>query len=550
MLFLAVLVPIYALLVLSTGAYLRSLQKEAVDHTQAMLDLNVRELEEEMNRIDRYYFNLEEKNVAYQEILDWEDSSADRLACYQIFHEMVDQNSLTMYPEALTLYLEEKDELLFTQNAYLTYDRNALQQSLQTAREVHQPQKWKPSVIGGRSYLIHTIGYDGVYLGVLIDLQDIMDGIRGQSSYDGVRVLASSKRPDADFADLVCSTGIAWTDTEIFVLLGKGEVSAAMPMISRIALIVGLILLIFLPILLILLSTRLIIRPTQVIVNGMAHLAMGEPDYRIPEIRAADEFVWMRNSFNNMASELQNLRIAKYEEQLEREQMMLQNLLLQIRPHFLLNFFNVIYSMAQLKDYRGIQKSCLYLSRFFRYLFHSDKTAPLKEELELVDGYLELMEEQYPGCFTLEEKVDEDLLDYRVPPLIVQNFVENIFKYAVSDSNIITITISLQRESGYVVMGIADDGPGMEEETLEAIRAAKPIEKKDGTHIGIYNSTYRLKKLCGEDCRLEVASVLTEGTLIRILLPEEEGRKSPREACAGNRRINADGGKDDSDCRR
>ena len=47
----------------------------------------------------------------------------------------------------------------------------------------------------------------------------------------------------------------------------------------------------------------------------------------------------------------------------------------------------------------------------------------------------------------------------------------------------------------------------------------KPIEKEDGTHIGIFNSAYRLKRLCGEDCRLDVRSVLTEGTTVRIMLP-------------------------------
>ena len=161
------------------------------------------------------------------------------------------------------------------------------------------------------------------------------------------------------------------------------------------------------------------------------------------------------------------------------------------------------------------------MSRFFRYLFRSDRIATLRSEFSLVDAYLELMEERFTDCFTVTRDIDEDLLETRVPPLIVQNFVENIFKYAISDSNLVDITLKLKPENGYCVITIADDGPGMEEDVLEKIRAFKPIEKADGTHIGIYNSLYRLRKLCGEDCLLDVQSVLTEGTTIRIMLPRD-----------------------------
>ncbi len=199
--------------------------------------------------------------------------------------------------------------------------------------------------------------------------------------------------------------------------------------------------------------------------------------------------------------------------------MALQNLMLQIRPHFMLNILNQIFSMAQLKDFEGIQKMSMYLSKFFRYLFRSGKIATLRSELELVQDYLEMMELRFLDCFEVETDIDESLLEYRIPPLMVHNFVENIFKYAVSEGNLITIRITLRRERDSVALMVADDGPGIEPEILEKIRAMQPIDKEDGTHIGIYNSAYRLKTLCGEDCQLQVESVLTEGTTVRILLP-------------------------------
>jgi sensor histidine kinase YesM len=175
--------------------------------------------------------------------------------------------------------------------------------------------------------------------------------------------------------------------------------------------------------------------------------------------------------------------------------------------------------MAELEDYRGIKKSSLYLSRFFRYLFRSERIAPLKDEFALTEDYMDLMKERFLDCFESIWDIDESLLSLRVPPLIVHSFVENIFKYAVTEGNVITITISLFREGPYAVVSIRDDGPGMEEEILEKIRQEQPVEKADGTHIGIYNANYRLNKLVSPDCRLEVRSHLTEGTEVTIRLP-------------------------------
>ena len=68
---------------------------------------------------------------------------------------------------------------------------------------------------------------------------------------------------------------------------------------------------------------------------------------------------------------------------------------------------------------------------------------------------------------------------------------------------------------------IADDGPGMEEDVLKRIRALEPVEKKDGTHIGIWNCAYRLRTLCGEGAGVTVESVLSEGTAVHIHIPAE-----------------------------
>ncbi len=50
-----------------------------------------------------------------------------------------------------------------------------------------------------------------------------------------------------------------------------------------------------------------------------------------------------------MTDEINQLKIDVYEEQIHKQMAELQYLQLQIRPHFLFNSLNVVYSLAHLK---------------------------------------------------------------------------------------------------------------------------------------------------------------------------------------------------------
>ena len=519
LIFIGVLLPFYVLLVISGISYISSIENQAVQSAQSILDINTNQLQLEMERIDAMYYELQSNNPDFQRLRSYNGSDENKLSLFRVNQTLRLQSPMISTPSALYLYLRNADILLFLDNAHEAGEVIALRHEVKNSDCIRTVVNWSLDTIMDRPWILHTSEEIEMFYGAMIDLNQIMEKIQKEIPYEHVSVSLTDAPGNAQA--LRVSSRLPSVRQYFTVELDRTEIRQSMPTVSRMVILMGLIAIIVLPVALIRVFMRMIVRPIRKIEEGMFHIGSGEQNYRIPEFRASREFEGMRNSFNNMASEIETLKIQKYEEQLEREQMMLQNLLLQIRPHFLLNFFNQIFSMAELKDYDGIKKSSLYLSRFFRYLFRSDRIATLRSEFSLVDAYLELMEERFTDCFTVTRDIDEDLLETRVPPLIVQNFVENIFKYAISDSNLVDITLKLKTENGYCVITIADNGPGMEEDVLEKIRAFKPIEKADGTHIGIYNSLYRLKKLCGEGCLLDVQSVLTEGTTIRIMLPRD-----------------------------
>lgn len=94
-----------------------------------------------------------------------------------------------------------------------------------------------------------------------------------------------------------------------------------------------------------------------------------------------------------MADRLKTLKIENYEKELARQRMELRNLQLQIRPHFLMNMFNLLYSFAQIENYQSIQKLALYLSDYFRHIFQNGKDLqPFEREFMLIQKYLEISE--------------------------------------------------------------------------------------------------------------------------------------------------------------
>lgn len=517
--FVVLLLPIYVLLFLSAKSYIHSLETQVQQNTKAILDLHTNQLSNEMSRINQIIHKITADNPDFYRLLQWEETDHDILSLMKINSYLFEQNGLNTYKEAffLNLPLDNNQYFLFVNRQVSDFSSISLRAALKGSQFSHTPLAWETIEIDGKDYLAQVVDSSGIYLGALIDLDAVMAQIQAALPTDGSQVRMEPFEESDQL--LTVESTLKHTSHHFYVAIHPQSVSSAMPVIARAILIAGALTALVVPVLLLFLFIRMIALPLRQIELGIIRFGNGDPSYRIPKMKASREFISLRESFNTMAEEIHSLKIQQYEEQLEKKQMRLQNVLLQIRPHFLLNFFNHIYNLAELQEYEDIKGSCIYLSKFFRYLFRSERIATYRSELELVDSYLQLMGTRYMDCFTVERDIDESLLSYRIPPLIVQNFVENIFKYAVSDINFIHIKLTLAKSGDWVEMAIEDDGPGMDEDILRQIQEGHPIEKNDGTHIGIYNSLYRLKTLCGEDCRLEVQSVLTEGTCVRILLP-------------------------------
>jgi two-component system sensor histidine kinase YesM len=223
-----------------------------------------------------------------------------------------------------------------------------------------------------------------------------------------------------------------------------------------------------------------------------------------------------------MIEEIKNLKIGMYEEELANRSAQLRNLQLQIRPHFLINSLNMVYNELDDGGSSVARDIIRYTVDYFRYMVRvNEDLVPLEAELNHVKSYLYLQQIRYPNGVSFTFEIDPDILPIQVPPLCVQTFIENSFKYAMSDLHELNLHVKVKIDSedntGFLHITISDDGPGFGTETLSKLRAGQRVIRQDGEHIGIYNIKRRIELIYGDRGQLLFKDA--EGANVEIIIP-------------------------------
>lgn len=265
---------------------------------------------------------------------------------------------------------------------------------------------------------------------------------------------------------------------------------------------------------------RLVLKPLHLLDYGMRQIENENLEYRLDEENNSSEFRHMNRVFNSMVGQINELKIEAYEQDIEKLEIETMNLKLQINPHLLLNSLNMIYSLSQSQNYECIQSYTLNLVQYFRYsLRQNDIFVTIHAELEFIKSYLEIQKIRFPNAFTSIYDIDEDLYDTLIPPLIVQNFVENSIKCALKMGEMIEIIIIIKADGEKLSISICDTGNGIKPEILEKLRNGEIVEDRIGKHIGIWNCRRRLHVFYGRDVEMTISSAEGEGTQVWMQFP-------------------------------
>ncbi|MCQ2401982.1 MAG: histidine kinase [Lachnospiraceae bacterium] len=265
--------------------------------------------------------------------------------------------------------------------------------------------------------------------------------------------------------------------------------------------------------------------PLKKLTEAFRLLEAGKLDTRIEDNRK-DEFGQLESGFNTMAGKLEEL-IESIEEKQERLRMAQSSALqAQINPHFLYNTLDLIKWDAKLGNNEEVSKIAVLLGKLLRSMadFEHD-IVTVEDELKMIDRYLEIQKIHYGDKLSFSLDVNDSVLPWYIPKLIVQPLVENAVVHGIDPGKPETrVTIKADTDGGYMVFTVTDNGKGMDDETLKELLKGKLTGR---TGIGLANVIKRAALYGDESCGVSVRSVPDEGTEVTLRLRPLE---SPKEA--------------------
>lgn len=264
--------------------------------------------------------------------------------------------------------------------------------------------------------------------------------------------------------------------------------------------------------------SRKITAPLQKLKAGAEEIAGGNMNLRL-HFKSEDEIGQLGNSFNYMTEQVQELLVKVDYEARMKQQYELSLLHEQVKPHFLYNSLDIIIKLSEMNRNKEARRAVRKLADYYRNsLSDSKEIITIRQEIQIVEDYLELQRIRYNDIFTYEVDIDENIMQMLIPKLTLQPLVENAIYHGLKykeETGILRITGN-RIEDG-VMLSVMDNGAGMNEDNREAI-----LQNQPEGHFGVYSVNHRIKLFFGDQYGIVVQSEIGKGTKIDILLPANE----------------------------
>jgi two-component system, LytTR family, sensor kinase len=166
----------------------------------------------------------------------------------------------------------------------------------------------------------------------------------------------------------------------------------------------------------------------------------------------------------------------------------------QINPHFLFNSLNSISSLT-ITDPEKARDMIVKLSEFMRYALSrkDEQLVTLRSELENLRLYLEIEKVRFGERLSIEELIEEECLDFRIPVLLLQPLYENAIKHGVYESTeSVKLTTRAAIAGGFITIAISNNynpAPSMRKGTGTGLtNVARRMELSYGSNASIKTS--------------------------------------------------------------
>lgn len=264
-------------------------------------------------------------------------------------------------------------------------------------------------------------------------------------------------------------------------------------------------------------TSRLIVGRIEQLMNHMKRVEKGELEVNLQN-EYKDEIGSLIEGFQKMVMRIRRLIQEVYIEKLIQKEYEMRALQQQINPHFLYNTLSMINFKALEVGENDISKITLALSSFYRTSLNKGKnTCTIKDEINNMKAYMDIQLMMHDYLFDFEYEVDENILSCETLNLILQPIVENSIKHGIdlldgSRRGLIKVYASLN--DGVVYIMIEDNGVGMDQETMALMLS------QNSKGYGMKNVHERIQLYYGQEYGLHIESVINQGTIITVKIPE------------------------------
>lgn len=291
--------------------------------------------------------------------------------------------------------------------------------------------------------------------------------------------------------------------------------------------------------------TKGMIEPLTNLAETANLVGQGNFNVKMPPTDSLDEVGIVTRAFNTMVESLEEY-IIRTTRSMEKEQQMMEKELLmknhlkeaqlkylqsQINPHFLFNSLNAGAQLAMMED---AEKTCIFVEKmadFFRYNVKKGlEDASLGEELTAVENYIYILNVRFAGDIHFTKKVDESIMECRVPSMILQPLVENAVNHGIRNIDWEgKILLEITGLEDNILIRVKDNGKGMSEERIREVLDGcmeDTGEQSDSTGVGMNNVISRLELYYDKKNLVEINSPGENmGTEIILTLPRTGGEK-------------------------
>jgi len=181
----------------------------------------------------------------------------------------------------------------------------------------------------------------------------------------------------------------------------------------------------------------------------------------------------------------------------------------QINPHFLFNTLNSLSTLI-VKDSKAAQGLTLDMANLYHYVLGASKkeTWLIKEEINLINIYLNIESVRFRNRLTYEINVTENSENIQIPSLLIQPLIENAVKYGIAP----------YIKGGSVSIDIIDAGKDLiitikDQHSTDNNMSSNILTVGDKT--GIENIKKRLSLVYGENASFDF-KILEDGAIAKI----------------------------------